>query len=343
MKNIFLTIVISLTCTKSFSQVIYSATSEDFNQSHYLISSAERMYQNDSALQAYAKFSDAFNSTNSGINPTHYFSAAMSALKIREEFKALTYFEKAIKNGLVVDSNKLKTISFQNVNTRKEFNTNYKTWTDARDANRNYTWESDLYQATVDAKKYQSSTYNSAIDYCVACLKNKACSKTTPDYKSKYKLVRDKQKADSAIAVKVLADITKYGKFPNLSVIDNESCNYARKLLLNYDADKNNTQLNPILFKAINDGFISPAFYAEVVDRRNVMDGLAPEFYEPITGYEKTISNVMPAANAKRKTIGLYNIMLPSKNKKPTVTNTKAAKGAKAPVSIETDNTIYNY
>jgi hypothetical protein len=48
------------------------------------------------------------------------------------------------------------------------------------------------------------------------------------------------------------------------------------------------------------------------VDRRNLMNGLIPEFYEPITGYEKTIGKELVGANKKRRTIGLYPIKLVS-------------------------------
>jgi hypothetical protein len=60
------------------------------------------------------------------------------------------------------------------------------------------------------------------------------------------------------------------------------------------------------------DGNVSPEFYAMLIDRRNVMNGLLPEFYEPITGYEKTIGKEIGVANKKRRTIGLYPIKLVS-------------------------------
>lgn len=341
MKKITFILFVALN-TSVFSQTVYTKTSEEFNQYHYLVSTAERMHKNDSALQAYAKFRDAFEGYNGTVHPSHYFDAAMSALKIREEFKALSYLEKAITNGFVLDSNQVKQVVFPSVNTKKEFNTNYKKWTDARDAKRNHEWEGNLYQSTVDGKKYQSANYKTATEAYLACLKNKACNKKAPDFIAKYKLVREKQKFDSLQVIKLLADISKYGSFPNLSVMDKESCATARNMLLNYDSDKTNSQLNDVLVKALNNGDISPAFYAQLIDRRNVMSGALPEFYEPITGFEKTIANVMPAANTKRKTIGLYNIILPTKDKKPATT-AKPAKGATAPVTKEADKNIYNY
>ncbi len=73
MKTKIITIALVLSCVKLFSQAVYTKTSEEFNQFHYLISSAERMQKNDSALQSYAKFTDAFESYKGGVNPTHYF------------------------------------------------------------------------------------------------------------------------------------------------------------------------------------------------------------------------------------------------------------------------------
>jgi hypothetical protein len=81
---------------------------------------------------------------------------------------------------------------------------------------------------------------------------------------------------------------------------------------LNYDADKKNERLDGILYKALLEGNISPEFYASVIDRRNLMNGEMPEFYEPLTGYEKTIGKEIGNANKKRRTIGLYPIKLVS-------------------------------
>lgn len=330
----------------AFSQVVYTKTSDEFNSFHQNVVSAERMLRNDSALQAYAKFTDAFEQYKGNVNPNHYYKAAIACLKIREEFKALSYLEKAITKGYVLDSNEVKVVNFSSPNTKKEFNTNYPQWTATRDANRNHTWEGDLYQLSEEAKKYQNPKYKTATEAYLACLKNKACNKKAPDFVAKYKLVREKQKADSVVVATLLADIKKHGSFPHLGIVDADACKQVKQLFLNYDADKDNKQLNDLLFKALNDGHISPAYYAEIIDRRNVMSGLTPEFYEPITGYEKTIANVMPAANAKRKTIGLHNIILPSKAKKPATTAKPAnGKGPAKPTAVTAvdDKLIYKY
>jgi len=58
-------------------------------------------------------------------------------------------------------------------------------------------------------------------------------------------------------------------------------------LFFEFDADKNNERLDGFLSKALLDGHISPEFYATLIDRRNLFNGVSPEFYEPITGYEK--------------------------------------------------------
>ena len=42
------------------------------------------------------------------------------------------------------------------------------------------------------------------------------------------------------------------------------------------------------------------------------MNGSTPEFYEPLAGYEKTIGKEITAANNKRNSIGLYNIVIVS-------------------------------
>ena len=108
----------------------------------------------------------------------------------------------------------------------------------------------------------------------------------------------------------------------------------ARNILLSYDADKKNERIDNVLYKALMDGNISPEFYATVVDRRNVMNGIMPEFYEPITGYEKTIGKEVGIANKKRKSIGLYNVMLVS---------TVAPKTARPAMTKKVSSGLYEY
>lgn len=332
-----LVFILSLTMSMTvFSQTKYTpVTNESFLTFHQTVSAAERMYQHDSLLQAYAKYDIAFEGYQGAINPTHYYKAARCALRIKEEFKALKYLEKAFTNGYRVDTTKSETIEFFNQNTKKEYQDNIKKWLAERDAKRNFNWESDLYQTTVDGKKYTTPAYKTAVEYCASCMANPKCIKTTPEYQSKYRLVKEKMKADSVVAVKLLADIKKYG-FPNLKVIDQESCNTARNILLNYDLDKKNERLNDLLYNAMMAGQISPAFYAKVVDRRNNRSGLLPEFYEPLTGYEKTPLKDLTIANTKRKSIGLYNLTMP----KATGT-VKPVKGAATTSTSEIN--LYDY
>ncbi len=295
----------------SNAQTKYSFPSEDFITFHQTISSAERMFKNDSLLQAYGQYDMAFDKYKGTVNPSHYFKAALCALRIKEEFKALTYLEKAIKNGYEVDSMYMDRIVFYNQNTKKEYSSKIAQWQSERDASKNQTWENELYGSVESNKKYTSTNYKAAIEYCSTCMKNPKCSKTAPEYLSKYKMVKEKIKADSIQAAELLSKIQQFG-FPSLKQLDKKACAIARNILLNYDSDKTNSRLDPMLFKALNDGQISPAFYAEVVDRRNLMNGMSPEFFEPLMGYEKNISKDIAAANKRRNKIGLYNIIVPS-------------------------------
>ena len=319
----------------AFAQTKYSTTSEDFNNFHSTVSCAERMFKNDSLLQAFGKYGTAFENYNGSINPTHYFKATLCALKIREEFKALDYLEKAIKNGYEIDSNKTSLIVFNNQNTNNEYRQNINKWTAFRDSGRNTSWENEIDALQEEGKTHSTSTFKTAVESCVNCFKNKTCNKTTPDYVSKYKLVKEKMKADSITASKLLASTKQFG-FPNMKLVNKKECAIARTILLNYDCDKKNERLDDLLFKALNEGYISPSFYAQVIDRRNVMNGLTPEFYEPITGYEKTIGKDLIIANNKRKTIGLYTIILPKATAKE-----KPVAGAK--VGTTADTNLYDY
>lgn len=297
-----------------FAQATYSIPSDDLIKFHNTVSSAERMYKHDSLLQAYAMYDIAFEGYKGQINPSHYFKATLCALKIKEEYKALQFLEKALTNGYEVDSAKQDAIVFYNQNTKRDYQANVAGWKLAGLSARNYDWEGEIY-ASVDAnKKYASPAYKTATEFCIACMKNPKCSKTTPDYLSKYRMVKEKMKADSLVAAALINKI-KLNGFPNLKKVDRKACEIARNILLNFDADKKNEKLDPILFNALNRGDISPAFYASVVDRRNLMSGGAPEFYEPLMGYEKTIGKdvkELAKANANRKKIGLYNIIVPN-------------------------------
>jgi hypothetical protein len=295
------------------------------------------MFKNDSLLQAYAKFDIAFENYKGAINPSHYFKAALCAIKIKEEYKALHYLEKAITNGYEIDSTKLGLIVFNNQNTKQEYQANIGNWNATRDAARNNAFESELYASAPTPNKIADAKYNEALTYCAMCMKTKTCSKTATDYVSKNKILKERMKVDSVSAAKLLANINQYG-FPNLKIVGKKACEIARTILLNYDADKANERLDGILFKALNDGFISPSFYAQIIDRRNVKAGLNPEFYEPITGYEKTIATSMAGANNKRKTIGLYNIILPPKATKPAATPKGGTTATKT-----TDGNLYDY
>lgn len=295
-----------------FSQAKYSTASEDFIAFHNTISAAERMYKNDSLLQAYAKYDIAFAGYNGPVNATHYFKATMCALRIKEEYKALHYLEKAITGGYDIDTNKTN-IVFYNQNTKKEYAANKAKWEKIKEETRNFEWEGQLYASLEANKKYNTGTYKAATEYCVACLKNPKCNKTAPEYASKYRLVKEKMKVDSINAAVLLANIQKYG-FPNMKIVDNGACDIARNILLNYDYDKKNERLNDMLFKALVNGQISPSFYAQVVDRRNLFNGFPPEFYEPSLGYEKLTVKEFGPANVNRKAIGLYPVIVP----KPT-------------------------
>ena len=101
----------------AFAQAKYSTVPENFITYHENIAAAERMYKNDSLLQAYAKFDIAIAEYKGAINPGHYFRAALCAIKIKEEFKALHFLEKAIANGYEIDSAKNDAVVFYNQNT----------------------------------------------------------------------------------------------------------------------------------------------------------------------------------------------------------------------------------
>lgn len=307
----------------AFAQAKYSTVSEDFISYHENISAGERMYKNDSLLQAFARFDIAIEKYKGAVNPGHYFKAAVCAIKIKEEFKALFFLEKAIVNGYEVDSAKKQELGFYNQNTKKEYLDNITKWEASRNAARNTTYENELLALGEANKKYNAVKYTSAVESYIACLKNKTCSKTSPDFLAKARLVKEKMKADSVAAAALLRSMQQNG-FPTMKLVGKKANTVARTILMNYDADRKNERLDGVLFRAVIDGNISPEFYASVIDRRNLMNGDMPEFYEPLAGYEKTIGKEIGNANKKRRTIGLYPIKLVStaapKTKDPNAT-----------------------
>ncbi len=306
-----LLILILIIGLRSIAQTKYSFPTDEFITFHLSISSAERMFKNDSLLQAFGRYDMALSNYKGSVNAAHYFKAALCALKIKEEIKALSYLEKAVKTGYEVDSMYADRIVFFNQNTKREYDANYTKWVDERDAAKNTNWENELYASVQENKKFASQAYITAINYCNTCMKTKSCSKTATEFTSKYRMVKEKRKADSIAAVNLLEKIKQNG-FPNMKLMDKKACAIAHDILLNYDNDKTNAKLNDLLFKALTDGYISPAFYASVIDRRNLLSGLEPEFYEPVMGYEKTIGTGITAANSRRHKIGLYNIIMPN-------------------------------
>ena len=316
----------------AFAQAKYSTVSDNFITYHENIAAAERMYKNDSLLQAYAKYDIAIIDYKGVINPGHYFRAALCAIKIKEEFKALHYLEKAIANGYEVDSAKEADVVFYNQNTKKEYSSNIAKWEETRDAAKDFDWTNELYAINDVNKKYATVKFISAIEYCTSCMKNKACSKTAQEYVSKYRLVKEKMKADSVSAAALLSKIQK-NEFPSMKKLSKTACAIARNILLNYDVDKKNERLDGILYKALLDGNISPEFYASLIDRRNLMNGDMPEFYQPLAGYEKTIGKEIANANKKRRTIGLYPIKL--------VSTTAPKKDPNTPKTVEKG--LYDY
>lgn len=309
-KKLYLIIALGFSLSAA-SQIKFTVPTADFISFHNNVSAAERMFKNDSLLQAYAKYDIAFSNYKGSVNPTHYFKAALCALKIREEFKALTFLEKAIVNGYILDSITKPMIVFVNQNTKNEYTANISKWEADANLKRNTTFENEILLIESNSKKFESNNYKLASEFCMSCLKNPKCNKTTPEYQSKYRLVKEKMIADSVNAENLIKNIKQFG-FPNLALVNKKATDIARNILLNYDMDKKNERLDPILFKALNDGDISPAFYASIIDRRNIMQGNAPEYFEPLMGFEKTIGKDVTAANKKRNAIGLYNIIIPN-------------------------------
>lgn len=336
MKQLILLFLCSSLSVQIEAQTKYSTPTDDFVNFHKHISTAERMYKNDSLLQAYAKFDIAFNSYNGAVNPTHYFKAALCAIKIKEDFKAIAFLEKAISNGYEPDSITKLSIKLNNQNTIKEFNSNMPNWETTRESNRKKEFETEILTNADANKKYKSSNYTTAVTYCSACFANPKCNKTLPEFTSKYKLVKEKIKADSVIAVTLLASIRNYG-FPGTNLVSKKASELACEMLLNYDADKKNERIDDVLFKALNDGHISPAFYAKLIDRRNIMNAQKPEFYEPVMGFEKLPAKDIAIANKSREKLGLPNLVIPPPAVLKTL-NPKDTKGISKAYMI-----IYDY
>jgi len=289
------------------AQTKYSLPPDDFIAFHKNMSDGERMLKHDSALQAYARFDIGFSEYKGAIHPSHYYSAALAALKIKEEFKSMQYLQKALLGGYELDSAQRAKFVYYSPNAKKEYAANIGKWVEEGRASKNTNYENSVYALQEVTKKYSAPSYTTAIAYCAACLKNKSCSKTAPEFTSKMRLVKEKMKADSANAADLLGYIKEYG-FPDYKLMDAKACAIARATLLNYDADRDNARLDPILYNALLKGQISPSFYAQVIDQRNLFNGYPQEFYEPLAGNEKALKTEAAKANVNRKKLGLYPV-----------------------------------
>lgn len=76
-------------------------------------------------------------------------------------------------------------------------------------------------------------------------------------------------------------------------------------ILLHYEEDKDNKVLQPILTKALKNGEIFPADYAAIVDRRLVMTGTKPQYFEVPFGYDKLSKQEKEEVDRARIIIGL--------------------------------------
>jgi hypothetical protein len=327
---------------KISAQTKYSTVDTVFINFHKNISAAERMYKKDSLMQAYAKFDNAFDNYKGEVNPTHFFNAALCALSIKEEYKALHFLENAIKGGYEIDSSKLADIIFYNQNTKKQYNGSIAKWTNEGIANRNTSWENELYGYYEDNKKYGTPVYKAAFDFCTKCISNPSCSKVTPDFKSKYKMIKDKRKADSLVANDLIKNIKQFG-FPDMKLLDKHACGFARSILMNYDSDSKNELLNDVFVKALLAGQISPEYYATVIDRRSLLNGSGMIFYEPNLGYEKTLGKDLLTVNEKRKTIGLYPIVILNASAVKVKEKPKDPKAPKVKEEKSVNGGLYDY
>lgn len=332
MKNLFFIALTFFGLRSIAQQAEYSTPSADFISFQENLSTANRMFKNDSLLQAYGKFDVAFASYKGAINAGDYFRAAICAINIKEEFKALDFLEKAVVNGFEIDSSNSQHVSFFNQNTKKEYLDGINKWHEQALQYKNVQYENDIKILAENAKKYNTTKYTNAIQGCIDCMKSKNCNKTTPDYQSKYRLVKEKMKADSITAEELLKKIQING-FPSIKTVGKKASDMGRLILLNFDADRNNKRLNGLLYKALAEANISPEFYATLIDRRNTLNAGAPEFYQPSTGYEKTIATTLNAINKKRNSIGLYQLVAPKLN----------APKPKDPKVIKVETTLYDY
>ncbi len=333
--NILLLFCITLFATAySQVQVEQSATPDAFNQFHKSIIQAERLFRNDSLLQAYGKYKFAIDNYQNTIHFSHYLKLAVSALKIKEELQSLKYLEKAVIGGFYIDTMYHRIFKYETPNTKAAFEANYTKWNEKLLTRRNAEFENRIYWINNEFKKFEKPNYIKAVEYFTACeIKSENCKAGTPDYVANKKLMSEKKANDSTLLAELIININQF-QFPDESAVNSETYKLLLNFILNYKFDYDNSILNSILYKALLNGKISPAFYASVIDKRLMTLGLKPKFYQLPEAANMAAQGNANFINNVRFTIGLHPMM---KFVAPSAANKKAKPGKPAIVKPKID------
>ncbi|PCI96531.1 MAG: hypothetical protein COB15_09775 [Flavobacteriales bacterium] len=118
----------------------------------------------------------------------------------------------------------------------------------------------------VEDQKVRSEKFSRAYSYYLKCNKDVSCYKKSKKYIRSKLLVDRWSKVDSLNIYHLLNLFKEYG-FIGEELVGSKSSHNVILLLIHFDKDTNNSVLEPILKKAINEGKVLPLHAAQFIDR----------------------------------------------------------------------------
>jgi len=148
--------------------------------------------------------------------------------------------------------------------------------------------------------------------YMAKCDANPNCNKNSKKY-IKSKLTVDNWKRTDSLNIYSLLNLIELYGFIDEELIGPEKAESVFILLLHFDADTNNSVLEPVLKRALNEGKIEPKWYTMILDRHLGGD-FAKQIYWtwPDSSKERypITEDDIPEILKMRESIGLYNSVL---------------------------------
>jgi len=148
--------------------------------------------------------------------------------------------------------------------------------------------------------------------YMAKCDANPNCSKSSKKY-IKSKLAADNWKRTDSLNIYTLLNLFEQHGFIGEELVGPEKAGSVLILLLHFDTDTDNSVLEPVLKRALNEGKIEPIWYTMILDRHLGGD-LAKQIYWtwPDSSKERYpfTEDDIPEILKMRESVGIFNSVL---------------------------------